>query len=173
MITTMVEVIAAETGTYDLAEWEVNLDGRSVTVTPDRVVIAPDGTVHVQRIRTGRKTKSEPDHRIYALLRRGAQARYRGRKISIETFYLATRETVPVPPRKDDQLLAEYRDAITEIERGEFTPAPEDARRCPNCQCYFTAISFRASPDHFRNFLPAIAHLLNGPTSRLRKGKTR
>lgn len=137
MIATMVEVIAAETGTYDRAEWEVNLDGKTVTVTPDRVVIGPDGTVHVQRIRTGRKTKSEPDHRIYALLRRGAEAHYRGRKISIETFYLATRETVPVPPRKDDQLLAEYRDGINEIERGEFTPAPEDARRCPNCQCYF------------------------------------
>jgi DNA helicase II / ATP-dependent DNA helicase PcrA len=137
MVAAMVDVIAAETGTYDRAEWEVHLNGKTIVVTPDRVVIAPDRTVHVQRIRTGRKTKSEPDHRIYALLRRGAEARYRGRKVVIETFYLATREAVPVLPRKDEQLLGEYRDAITDIERGEFTPAPEDSRRCPNCQCYF------------------------------------
>jgi len=36
------------------------------------------------------------------------------------------------------QVVQQYaRDAIAEIERGEFTPATEDARRCPNCQCYF------------------------------------
>ena len=51
---------------------------RKVAVTPDRVVITPDG-VRVQRIRTGRKTKSEPDKPIYALLRRGAAGRYPGK----------------------------------------------------------------------------------------------
>jgi DNA helicase II / ATP-dependent DNA helicase PcrA len=137
MVTSMVDVIAAETGTYDRGEWIVDLDGRQIAVTPDRVVIGQDGTVHLQRIRTGRKTKSDPANRIYALLRRGAETRYRGKRISIETYYLATDETVIVPPGKDDKLLAEYRNAITEIERGAFAPAPEDARRCPNCQCYF------------------------------------
>ena len=137
MVTSMVDVIGAETGAYDQGEWIVDLDGRQIAVTPDRVVIGQDGTVHVQRIRTGRKTKSDPANRIYALLRRGAAARYRGKRISTEAYYLATREAVPIPPGKEDKLLAEYRDAIAEIERGEFTPAPEDARRCPNCQCYF------------------------------------
>ncbi len=48
---------------------------RKIVITPDRVLIGPDGTVRVQRIRTGRKTKSEPDKPIYALLaaRRGAE----------------------------------------------------------------------------------------------------
>jgi hypothetical protein len=93
--------------------------------------------VHVQRIRTGRKTKSDPANRIYALLRRGAAARYPGRRVVIEAYYLATREAVPIPPGKDDKLLEEYTGAIADIERGAFAPAPEDARRCPNCQCYF------------------------------------
>jgi DNA helicase II / ATP-dependent DNA helicase PcrA len=137
MIASMVAVIASETGTYDEDEWLVDLGGKQIAVTPDRVVIGSDGTVHVQRIRTGRKTKSEPDNRFYALLRRGAAARYSGKRVSIETYYLATRENVPVPPGNDDKRLAEYTDAIAEIERGLFAAAPEDPRRCPNCQCYF------------------------------------
>jgi DNA helicase-2/ATP-dependent DNA helicase PcrA len=48
-----------------------------------------------------------------------------------------SRETVSVPARKDDKLLAEYRDAISQIETGAFVAKPEDARRCPACQCYF------------------------------------
>lgn len=137
MITSMVDVIAAETGSYDQGEWIVDVGGKQIAITPDRVVIATDGTVHVQRIRTGRKTKSDPANRIYALLRRGAAARYPGRPVVIEAYYLATREAVPIPPNKDDKLLEEYTDAIADIERGAFAPAPEDARRCPNCQCYF------------------------------------
>jgi hypothetical protein len=137
MITSMVDVIAAETGSYDQGEWIVDVGGKQIAVTPDRVVIAPDGTVHVQRIRTGRKTKSDPANRIYALLRRGAAARYPGRRVVIEAYYLATREAVPIPPGKDDKLLEEYTGAIADVERGAFAPAPEDARRCPNCQCYF------------------------------------
>lgn len=137
MVTSMVDVIAAETGAYDQGEWTVAVGGKQIAVTPDRVVIAPDGTVHVQRIRTGRKTKSDPANRIYALLRRGAAARYPGRPVSVEAYYLASRETVPIPPNKDNELLKEYSAAIAAIERGAFAPSPEDVRRCPNCQCYF------------------------------------
>lgn len=137
MIASMVTVIASETGTYDEGEWLIDLNGRQIAITPDRVVLGADGTVHVQRIRTGRKTKSEPDNRIYALLRRGAAARYRGRPISIETYYLATRETVPVSASNDDKRLEDYSNAIREIELGRFTAKPKDSRGCPNCQCYF------------------------------------
>jgi hypothetical protein len=137
MIAAMVGVIAAESGTYDRAEWEVPFGGRVVTVTADRVIIDAAGAVHVQRIRTGRKTKSEPGSRIYSILRKGASLRYGGKPISIETFYLATRETAVVPPGKDEDNLAEYEEAIRAIERGQFGPKPEDSRRCPSCQCYF------------------------------------
>jgi hypothetical protein len=99
-------------------------------------LVADNGSVRVQRIRTGRKTKSEPDNRLYALLRQGATARFPGKAISVETFYLATAETVPVVSKGEDKKLKEYLDAISEIEMGDFHPEP-DARRCPNCQCYF------------------------------------
>lgn len=136
MVAAMVGAIQAETGTYDSQEWAIPIGDKFVTVKPDRVVIEPSGAIRVQRIRTGRKTKSEPDNPIYALLRRGAAARYQGRSVRVESFYLATGENVPVAPRDDVKLIEQYAEAIEGIEQGVFTPKP-DARRCPNCQCYF------------------------------------
>jgi DNA helicase II / ATP-dependent DNA helicase PcrA len=136
MIARIAEAIATETGQYYREEWEIPLGGRQVLVTPDRVLLGSDGTLHVQRIRTGRKTKSEPEKPIYALLRRGARLIHPGKPANIEIFYLATGEKVPVLAKNDDKLLATYTDAIVGIERGDFHPEPEP-RTCPNCQCYF------------------------------------
>lgn len=135
MVRQTAAMIAAEPGQYDRGEWLVPVGGSKVAVTPDRVVVTDRG-VRIQRIRTGRRTKSEPDKEIYALLRRGAAAKYPDRSISVETAYLATGETVPVPPKNDDKRLKDYADAIAAIERGEFQAKP-DIRRCPNCPCYF------------------------------------
>jgi superfamily I DNA/RNA helicase len=137
MVGVMADAIRAEAGTYDRDEWAVDLGSKAVVLTPDRVVISPNGSVRVQRVRTGRRTQSEPEKSIYALLRLGAGRRYPGRRISIETFYPATGEAVPVAPRKEDKLLATYTDAIAAIERGEFPAKPADQRQCPGCQCYF------------------------------------
>lgn len=137
MVRTMARVIAGETGDYDLAEWSVELDGKVITFTPDRVVITPGGEVRVQRIRTGRKIKSEADSPIYALIRRGAAARYPRRRVSVETFYPATGECVPVgAPKNDAKALKSYTDAIRDIEVGRFPPTT-DTRYCPTCPCYF------------------------------------
>jgi hypothetical protein len=135
MVREMAATIATELGQYDRAEWLVAIGARQIAVTPDRVLISQDG-VRVQRIRTGRRTKSEPDKAIYALLRRGATSRYPGRRISIETLYLGTGEAVPVLPKNDDKRLKEYADSIISIEGGDFQAVP-DVRRCPNCPCYF------------------------------------
>jgi CRISPR/Cas system-associated exonuclease Cas4 (RecB family) len=135
MVTRMAESIKTETMQYGREEWTVDLDGRSVTVTPDRVLIKTDG-VHVQRVRTGRKTKSEPEKILYAVLRRAAEARFPDRPIMIETYYLATGETVAVLAKNETKKLAEYRDAIDGIEQGMFPPDPEP-RRCASCQSYF------------------------------------
>jgi len=138
MVGTIADLILSETAQYDRAEWSVALDdGKQVVVTPDRVMIESDGTVRVQRIRTGRQSKSEPDHRIYALLRRGAAARYPGRTVIVETYYPASGEAAAAPAKKDDKLLAEYAETIAAIELGDFAPTPKDRRQCPNCQCYF------------------------------------
>lgn len=137
MISRMAAVIASETGSYDREGWSVPVGPRRVLITPDRVWIGSDGIVHVQRIRTGRQTKSEPGKPIYALMRRGAQLRYPGKQISVGIFYLATNESVEVVAKNDEKLIAAYADAIKSIEMGDFHADP-DARRCPNCPCYFT-----------------------------------
>lgn len=136
MVKGMANAIASETGRYEREEWSIPVGPRRVLNTPDRVFIGADGTVHVQRIRTGRQTKSEASKPIYALMRRGAAQIYPGKRINIETFYLATNETVLVPPKNDEKLIGEYKDAIAAIESGDFQAEP-DARRCPNCPCYF------------------------------------
>ena len=137
MVARMAAVIASETGRYEREEWSVPVGSRRVLITPDRVWIGADGIVRVQRIRTGRQTKSELSKPIYALMRRGAQQRYPGKRISVEIFYLATNESVEVVAKNGDKLIAAYADAIESIETGDFH-ADRDARRCPNCPCYFT-----------------------------------
>lgn len=136
MVASIARLIAAETGSYDREPWSIPLGGKQVTYAPDRVVVASDGTIRVQRIRTGRKTKSEPDNRVYALIRLGAVQRYPGRAVTIEAYYPATHEAVPMAAKNDEKLLREYSDAIAAIERGEFPVKPEP-RQCLNCPCYF------------------------------------
>lgn len=137
MVSRVALAISGEIGSYDLGEWSVELDGKTIKFTPDRVIVAPDGSVRIQRLRTGRRTKSEHDNEIYALIRRGAAQRYAGRRVSFETFYPGTDETVPVPPPKNDpKSLKNYSDAIKAIELGEFPPT-SDNRYCPSCPCYF------------------------------------
>lgn len=137
MVARMAAVIASETGRYEREEWSVPVGSRRVLITPDRVWIGSDGIVRVQRIRTGRRTKSELTKPIYALMRHGAQLRYPGKRISVEIFYLATNENVEVVAKNDDKQIAAYADAIKSIEMGDFH-ADADARKCPNCPCYFT-----------------------------------
>lgn len=136
MVAAMANVIATESGGYNREQWSVPVGSNQVLVTPDRVVCTLTGAIRVQRIRTGRKTKSEPDNPIYALLRRGAVTRYPVRPIAVETFYLATGEVVPVIEKNDDRLIQQYAEAIAGIEQGDFHINP-DPRRCPNCPCYF------------------------------------
>ena len=137
MVEVLCKAIAAEKGTYASAEWLVPVGNRRVSIRPDRVLVTPDGVVHVQRIRTGRKTKSEPEDPIYALLRRGAEIHHPGKCLSVETFYLSTSDIVPVAGKNVDKHLGEYADAINSIENGNFQPDPSQ-RKCPNCAAYFT-----------------------------------
>ncbi len=139
MVRGMARAIASEVGQYDRREWEVPVGRRKILITPDRVLIDANGVVNVQRIRTGRQTKSESSKPIYALLRNGATMLYPGRRINIETFYLSTNERVVVTPKDDGKLIAKYEEAIQAIEMGDFHAEPE-ARRCPNCPSYFICV---------------------------------
>jgi DNA helicase II / ATP-dependent DNA helicase PcrA len=136
MVRRISEAVATESGQYAREEWAIPLSGRKVLVTPDRVLVASDGSVRVQRIRTGRKTKSELERPIYALLREGVALMHPGKRASIEIFYLATGECVLPVAGNDQKSLGIYADAIAGIERGDFH-AETDTRRCPNCPSYF------------------------------------
>ncbi len=137
MVIAIVTAMTTEAGQYARQEWAVQVGDRHVVLKPDRVLLPPDGSIHVQRIRTGRETKSESEKPIYALLRRGATASYLGRHVIVETFYLATGNTTTVAGRRDERSLEQYAEAIDGIERGAFESTPEDPRMCPECQCYF------------------------------------
>ena len=128
--------IANETAQYAREEWSVVINGRRVFVTPDRVLRDAHGIVRVQRIRTGRKTKSEASKPIYALLQRGAREKYPRERVTVETFYLASGERMAAGTGDEGKHIALYADAIAGIERGDLHAEPE-ARRCPNCPYYF------------------------------------
>ena len=138
MVASMVEVIAVEAGSsYPREEWHVDVGGgKLVAVTADRVVERPDGSVLVQRVRTGKRTKSEADKPIYALLQAGAASRFPGRRVGLETLYLGEGRAVAPRLDKAPKQLTEYGAIISSIESGVFAPEP-DTRRCAGCQCYF------------------------------------
>jgi superfamily I DNA/RNA helicase len=137
MVASVHRLLSKETGTYDREPWTVGLNGRKIELFPDRVVIEPSGLVRVQRIRTGRKSKSEGEHRIYALIRLGAAQRYPGRPMVVETYYPGLDEALPAAAKNDDKLLKEYASAIAGIESGVFGAEPDEARYCPSCPAYF------------------------------------
>jgi hypothetical protein len=135
MVASVLDAMTTESAEYAQEEWAVALGGSTVTVMPDRVLRAASGSVTVQRIRTGKQTKSELTKPIYALLRAGAAARHPGKPIQAEAFYISSGERVRIDGGDDEKRLKEYRDAIEGIEGGDFTPTP--TRKCPNCPAYF------------------------------------
>lgn len=128
--------VAAEQGAYVDGPLEIPIARRIVTMEPDRLVDA-GSVIRVQRIRTGRQTKSEGDKPIYGALRLAAQRRFPGRTISVEAYYPSDGETRDFPAGKEDKALKTFEGAIKGIEAGFFPAKPDDPRFCPNCQCYF------------------------------------
>jgi superfamily I DNA/RNA helicase len=135
MVRHMTHIQTQQGESLDRGEWQVEIDGKKVLVLPDRVVNRKDGTVLVQQIRTGRRSKSEADKPLYGLLHHGAGQRYVGVQCTVETVYLGvgTRERVPESTEADG--VAAYNEAIEGIEHGDFTPRPN--QYCPNCPYYF------------------------------------
>lgn len=136
MVSRMAIIVTSEPGSDQRPEWIVPLGTNQILVKPDRVVKVGN-TVRVQRVRTGTKTKSEPEKPIYSILRRGAEINHPGMKIEVETLYLSTGERVPASPKADSRNLKEYQTVISNIEAGDFGVDNADRRYCPNCPYYF------------------------------------
>lgn len=136
MISRMTSIIASEPGSDEPPEWKIPVGANVISVKPDRVVKVGN-TIRVQRVRTGRKTKSEPDKPVYSILRRGAEIHHPGMNIEVETLYLLTGDRVPASSNADSKNLKKYQDTIASIEAGDFGVDNADRRYCPNCPYYF------------------------------------
>ena len=167
MVSAMVPSITHETGTYDREEWTVDVGGTNVTVTPDRVVLGPDGigarATHPHRARRPSRSLTNRSMRC------SGAARWRGipgGASDVETFYLATGEARACRTRNDDKLLAEIsRTPSPRSERGQFPPEP-DARTLPQLP---VLLHLRRLTRRFRFFPRSHRFLLEGPTIGPRK----
>ncbi|WP_187273298.1 ATP-dependent helicase [Methylobacterium sp. WL19] len=113
----------------------VGVAGQTVVVRPDRVLEAPDGSIVIRRFRTGRRSKTEEEKPVWALLAAAGEAAFLGRTVHLQAFYPAMAEIVPIVPRRDGTELAPYADALAGVARGAFEPIT--SRDCPTCQFYF------------------------------------
>jgi DNA helicase II / ATP-dependent DNA helicase PcrA len=139
MVRRSAELIAVDDGMPIDQQWRLTLAGRPIVAVPDRATQEPDGSIVVQRVRTGRKTKNEPEKAIWAFLEAAGRAMFPGRNLRLEAFYPATGERIPIVPKDRDKAIDMYESAIAGIERGDFTPKP--SRDCPSCQFYFICTS--------------------------------
>ncbi len=119
-------------------EWEVKLPHGRVRFTPDHVETMEDGSEVVERLRTGRPSKSELDKDIYALYKVAAQEASPQIPRRVQVRYLSTDDVEPVTlsARVIDTRLDRYDRAIVGILREEFPPQPND-RECARCPHYF------------------------------------
>ena len=120
-------------------EYEIALPNGRVKITLDYTEISEDGSsLLMQRIRTGRPSKSEMDKPVYGLYHVAGEQAYPKAKRQLEILYLSTNETKGVELKNSqvEKRLADYDGAMAGILTGEFTAAPSD-RECPRCPHYF------------------------------------
>jgi DNA helicase-2/ATP-dependent DNA helicase PcrA len=118
--------------------WFADVAGKRITMRPDRVVLSPTGAILAQRLRTGRKTKSEPTKPIWELLQLAGRQMFPGQAVELEAYYPARSDRSPIAAAAGKGLEG-YAESIAGIERGEF--APVASKDCPTCQFYFVCTS--------------------------------
>lgn len=119
-------------------QWEVPVGLGRVCFVPDHVEVLDDGSEIVERLRTGRPTKSEARKDIYGLYAAAARDAEPSVPRSIQIRYLSTDEVKPIDlkPKTIETRLNHYNEAIGGILREDFSPDPND-RFCPRCPHYF------------------------------------
>jgi len=116
---------------------DVPLQHGVVRLLPDQVSILDDGTLVMQRLRTGRLSKSERDKPIYALYQRAARAGgTTPQRIELISLTSGASEPIDISPKTEATRLAKYDEAILGLRAGRFLPSPSE-RNCPRCPHYF------------------------------------
>ena len=125
-------------GTAARPQWEVAVPLGRIYFTPDHVEVRSDGSEVVERLRTGRPTKSEMRKDIYALYVKAAQNAEPRVLRTVKVRYLSADQvdTVDLSSRTINTRLNHYNDAIRGILRKDFAPQPNE-RNCPRCPHYF------------------------------------
>ena len=125
-------------GSKTQPQWEVPVPFGRVCFTPEHVEVLSDGSEIVERLRTGRQTRSEVDKDIYALYVVAAQEAAPRVPRTVQIRYLTTGQVEPVEltSRKIKTRLGRYNDSIRGILREDYTPKTND-RVCPRCPHYF------------------------------------
>lgn len=119
-------------------QWEVRVPLGVIRFVPDHVEVLSDGSQVVERLRTGRPTKSEKNKDIYALYVKAAlDAEPRVRR-TVQVRYLSADQVDPIDlkPGPVNTRLNHYNKAIGGILRQDFSPQPND-HNCPRCPHYF------------------------------------
>ena len=118
--------------------WEVSVPLGLIRFIPDHVEVLDDGSEVVERLRTGRPTKSEAGKDIYALYLTAAQMAEPRVRRSVQVRYLSADQVDPIDlrPGPINTRLSHYNEAIRGILNQDFSPQPSD-RICPRCPHYF------------------------------------
>ena len=118
--------------------WEVSVPLGLIRFTPDHVEVLGDGSEVVERLRTGRPTKSEVGKDIYALYVTAAQAAEPRVRRRVQVRYLSADQIEPIDlrPGPINTRLKHYNEAIRGILHQDFSPQPSE-RTCPRCPHYF------------------------------------
>lgn len=119
-------------------DWFADVAGKRISIRPDRVVLTPTGGILAQRLRTGRKTKSEPTKAVWELLQLAGRQMFPGQAVELEAYYPARSDRSPIPASVGKGL-ERYAESIAGIERGKFGPVA--SKDCPTCQFYFVCTS--------------------------------
>jgi superfamily I DNA/RNA helicase/Zn-dependent peptidase ImmA (M78 family)/CRISPR/Cas system-associated exonuclease Cas4 (RecB family) len=117
----------------------VELAGRSIEVTIDRIEAPEDNEQPARLVRTRLgKSKSKPTPETRELLYLEARRQhFPDREITLQTHNLSTgeRHDMKITTRKAESLVGDLEEAVAGIERQDYTPRP-DPFTCPNCPFY-------------------------------------
>lgn len=117
---------------------QIHLQNGIVLFSPDHLEISEGGQPILRRMRTGRISSTESNHRVYGLYHAAAQ-QLTSEPYLVEVFSLTDgkTESIDLPEKKIAAHRDAYDQAIYDILTNQFPPEPEDLRNCPRCPNYF------------------------------------
>lgn len=118
------------------APMRLAVPGGEVVVTPDEILVAPNGARAVRKVRTGHKRSKEETGIAAAAFQLAASEAFPGCRV--ELVFLGDGE--PTPVNQTDRVLANRRATVAEmlagISAGRFE-AKESSFTCPRCPAFF------------------------------------